>query len=137
MGIRAHLPWIKKVKATIKSHELYGTYIVVTKEHTSTELLAIQDWARTHPALTFLDMPYADVMSVAARSGKAYVCIDENGNVTASIHPRRTWRKLTPVLGLSVKNYKVAPQTTMVNGKEYDSKELEEALSALSPVEKL
>ncbi|CAL9974073.1 hypothetical protein VPHD134_0188 [Vibrio phage D134] len=60
-------------------HELFGTYIVVTPEHRSEQLIAIQDWLKEHPALTFLDMPYADVMAKALRNKKTYVCIDETG----------------------------------------------------------
>ncbi|CAM0031204.1 hypothetical protein VPHD349_0187 [Vibrio phage D349] len=117
-------------------HELFGTYIVVTPEHRSEQLIAIQDWLKEHPTLTFLDMPYADVMAKALRNKKTYVCIDETGVVTASIHPRHHWRELSPVLGLKVAHYKVKPITTTVLGKEYNSDELEKALASLTPVEK-
>ncbi len=98
--------------------------------------MAIQDWAKNHPHLTFVDMPYADVKARAKREGKAYVCIDEKGNVTASIDPRATWREVTPTLGLKVAYYSVKPVTTTVNGKEYDNEELEKALATLTPMNK-
>lgn len=117
-------------------HELYGTYIVIKSFHTSAQLLAIQEWVKNHPRLTFVDMPYADVKAKAEREGMAYVCIDEKGNVTASISPRSTWREVIPTMEPRVVYYSVKPTTTTINGKAYDNEELEKALATLTPVEK-
>ena len=117
-----------------KDHELYGTYFKITPDMFTEEIIAIQDWARSHPALTYKTFTISDVLSRSVNED-VYITIDLGGNFSSNIRPGSTFREITPEFRLRMTGYTVQPKTIQINGKHYDKSEVDSLLSNLKPKE--
>ena len=118
-----------------KDHELYGTYFEIPAYMDSSEVLAIQDWIKDHPDLTFKCLPCADILGRARFNGTIRIGIDEKGVVDSSSGIEGHWRKVKLEFRPCVSYYTVEPKTVKIGDKHYDKAEVEELLSQLTPKE--